>query len=173
MLTQNNAQGPTTLPQLQIVIGSLIAGPVMFLGVTIYLITAGQFGTSAPGSQLNTILPLAWLGLFLITSPLALVFFPRMIAVQARKKAVALEDIEQAKREIFASYSSATVIRAAFIEGPTLFAVVILLLTGEWYMLAAIVAGLALLAGIFPTQSRYDRFFDRVTTEPEPPRESF
>lgn len=166
---------PMDVRGLQILHFAFAMGPVLFLGVVAGLHFSGSLGANAAGggADILPILALALaavcLGCYAVAAiATAASFSDQRLAVEPREG----EDIQaRAAGECVSRIRGALLLRAALVEGPALFGIVIILLAsifGELerqplYWLAALPAAILLLyiAANFPTADRLKRFFVR------------
>lgn len=163
-----DAQEPTldqTLLTLRVIIGALAAGVVAFGAVSIFIVTTGPRGDNSLAPILLGTLAAIALGLATAYPLLARV---KMAQLQRRHGADSFEGGPSGEiaPAILREYAVLTILRGAFIEGPTLFALVIYFVTASPWALAAAALGLFLLLSMIPTRERLLAFVGRVRGRP-------
>ena len=159
MIDQQQITPDNVLLQSRIIVGALAAGAVMFTVVAAALVlTQGPF---AQDDQLRNIL-LAVAALLILATTAIAVVIGNATAKLAKRAAASAPTPEEGEAGIAQHYAQMLVIRGALAEGPTLYCIVIFLLSGFWPALVGLLIGLAHFAVIFPTRERLDRFTARA-----------
>lgn len=148
-------------PQLrtaQILVAALLAGVATFAAV-VGAVVQSRVGLP-PNRDLALPLGLA-LGAMLVAGAAGAVWFTRFV-VRANRQGWANHPDPEPELMLI-PFVNLTIVRAMLLEGPALFGVVGLLMTGEWMMLGGTAIGAAGLLVIFPTRDRFDAFVRAVS----------
>ncbi len=138
--------------QVYILYLALVAGQVLFAGVTAWLSMSG--GTAQPSSQIpfHTVVPLVLIG------TVAIAWFGNQ---RWQEHGANLSDLG----EKIEHYRRTVIRRLAFIEAGNLLAVVAALLTGEMMFLLYFVAGMAAFLFFRPTTSQFSLWYNATPEE--------
>jgi len=157
------------LRALQIIVGAMIVGIVVFavIGMALGGVAQGQ-GTAPPaagqtgGLSFENLLRLIWLlmvvGLIAAGAVLRRTQVNQAVRVSAADEAIGREDLLRL-------FTTMTIISAAMAEGAALFGCVMLLLGGAPVDLVFIAAPLLVMLWLFPTPGRWQGFVRRVEDE--------
>jgi hypothetical protein len=150
------AQQLRTIPVL---VGALIAGLVIFAVTAVVMGPGGPLASEevASGEPMPAETMLAVLGVLLVGCLGAFFAFGAAVRSQAHKAWEARADDEDGRAKLVALLSTSTILRAALVEGPGLFACVIVLLTGSPLPLAATALVVGLMATLLPARARLAR----------------
>ena len=154
-----NVNVDQNLRTLRIIIGAMLMGIVGF-GVVAAVLVAGGSSSTAPGSAKVLLLVLAAV---VVTEIPAYVAVRTVIMGNLRRNLSGQAPQESHLQVMIKGFQTLTLIGAALIEGPSFFAIIILLISGQWVATAAAVAGLLLLAVQIPTRDKFNRFAGNVT----------
>ena len=171
----------------QIIIGSLLVGPIPILVIGIFIgpllapskpaaAQAGAPAAPASGEALNMILEYAAIGAGAIAVLMSFIL-PRVISASGRKsvaehtkaaqlggsagKAAELETIDEQHARLLPQFQSQLIVRAAILEGATFFAAVVYLLTGNAIVTGVAILLLVVILAAFPTRPRVDHWLER------------
>lgn len=156
------AESPTPISQLtracQIIVGTLVAGPCLFLAVVYFLGPQGAI----PGTPILTYTALALGAIVLVTS----VLVPRLVIASGRRRIVrAKTDVSSSKpverdADLALIFRTQLIVGAALLEGACNFAVIVYLLERNLLAVGVTLALLIALIARFPTGSRVEQWFD-------------
>ncbi len=140
---------------LQIIIGALCSGIVLFLAMVFSLAR----NEPVPGGMLSMV------GVGIAVAAVASAFvLPGIVVAQHRRRIVEKEKADggdrSLERRLLDAYQVKLIMAGALLEGAALLNVVVFLLEGQWYNVAI---GLLLATGIallFPTRSRLDHWIE-------------
>lgn len=165
---RNNLTGPTEqraamLRTMQILIGALIIGVISFGCVVAALVLTGNgplpasqgSGAARGGLPLASMLLLV-MGVLTVVSNGAGFWIRRQTVASLRRSSDAGEELNEG--DLLARFQTTMVVRGAMAEGPALFGVVIVLISGAWLGFAGTGFGLLVLLAIFPTRAKFDGF---------------
>ena len=162
MRSQQSSNSPVGVEQMlraqQIIVFGLLLGLVVFTGVTAYLLLSGRSAPSASAS--DSALLLAQGGLAITTIPVSFILKPVHLA-RTRRDASSTDDPDGLA--LFGRFAMLTLQRAALAEGMALFGVITTLITGDWWGLGGMAAGLLMLFVVFPSRAKWDGFVQDVT----------
>ncbi len=172
-MTQNNGSNAgeqsmqTRIRMSRIMIAALATGLVMFSGVVVYLRLSGSMlptlsgsGTGPGGAPPEMLLIGVMAGLTAVTAIVGFML-RRVTAGTLRKKAEHGEKIEEST--LLQQYQKLTIVRAALADGPALFAIVIVMLTGNWLVFIGTGVGLLMLLVVMPSRGKFDDFVRAAT----------
>jgi hypothetical protein len=159
----------------QILNGALLAGPLIFLGIILFLQSSNPAGLIGPARFENLWTPMALLALILAACNLLLAWFlpDRIVAAQRQRlassgwkppagQAPAAVPATEAG-QLMAVWTTGRMLRLVLIEGAALFAAIVYLLEGSIAMLGLCLVLLALIAWQFPTAATRDAWLDEQT----------
>ncbi len=138
---------PISIRSTRIVLFALIAGLVLFLGVTTFLrTTQGPLGAAQSTDVLTLVVPVLFVGA-------AGAYFVVQRALLAAARANSAENLALARQDRMPSeLQRRAIVGAALAEGPGLFATIVVLLGGPWYLIAATVLSIAWIASLLPSR---------------------
>jgi len=139
---------------LQLVVGAIACGLLGCAAVSIVLVTQRWI---MPRTEIEHALLMALLAVA-VAQAAAFGLVGRLIAGSLRRKVEGGAAVDSA-----AAFSTLTIVRGAAVEAVGLFAVVVFLLTANWTVLVVPVACMLILATLFPTRDRLERFAAHVT----------
>lgn len=157
------AEPPSTGPSVtavrvsQLIVLSLVMGVLIFIAVIELIVKpAPPSTTQAPPADLMLMAAGAALLLGLAVS----MFIPKRLLLNAARNARTQDEVRDA---ITPAYVTASVLRGALLEGPSLFGAVVVFLTGDrlGYVIAAI--GLLALLISLPTRDRLEALVESIT----------
>jgi hypothetical protein len=152
---------PPTFKAKQAMVMAFAGGVGMLAVVVSILLASGQLKPAAP--DMANVLGLV-LACMLPVSIGAAVLGPRFAVARARARWEARADDASGERAIFDAFVGVSIVQAALIEGWGILGGVTLLLTGQWWALAAPVLAVALiLTRAVPTRDRLMEFAYNVT----------
>lgn len=149
--------GSKAIKASRILIAALIFGVASFALIVELVLGRKAVGHGLPESAL-----LAACGVLLFGGLAASILLPQVVLSGAIKR-LAGRPKEEIEPALARTYMTACVLRAAFLEGPALFGVVVVMLTGNATPYLA--AGLALLVLLvtFPSRGAFDLLMQRAT----------
>lgn len=147
---------PPTLQSAQLIVGALLMGVVAFTIVAVVMVNNGRPLKPAMATPLG--IALATCALFCIFGAIA---FGRFVTNANRAPWQAHPD--PVPELMLQPFVIVTILRAALLEGPALFGVLVFLVTGRWEMLIAAAAGVIGLLAIFPSRARFESFVSAVS----------
>lgn len=150
MLIETTPESKKRLAVLQLIIGALIVGVVIFLVITLVVPPQQQVN-----ANLATVLRIAW-GAVAI-GQLAMVVVLSKVGMNAARQSGGDQG------DIMRFFFGRTIIAAAMAEGLALFGVVIAWLSAQQYDYALAGVGLVGLILQFPTSNRWESFARRAT----------
>lgn len=150
-----------TVLTLRAIIAALAGGVALFAGLALYLVSSrGAFSEELPAGMLLAILAALALGL---ASAWPLLAKAKLGQLARRHAGEAFSGSGEIPAALLREYTGLAIVKAAFVEGPSLFAVLIFLLTGSPWALAAAALGLALLISMWPSEEKVRVFAARVS----------
>lgn len=135
---------PSDIKAIQVVYSSLIIGPLLFLIVSIFLISQGGAFVTDDVNFMNMMLLVA-----LIMSVLTIT--TGIIIFKSRMKAISPD--AEVKEKIIV-YRATMIIRAALMEGAAFFSIVCFLLFGHYVFFVIALVCLGIMLVFFPTRTR-------------------
>jgi len=153
----DNVDGILRLPRLAI--AGMAVGIITFAAVTVVLVAGGTLGTRP---DLARPLLLALLGLGVAEVP-GYAAVRQGILRRLRDAAVGGQMAPLPADVLARYYVTLTLVGGALAEGLSLFGIVIVLVTGAWWGLAAPAVGLALIALQVPSNARFGQFASQAT----------
>jgi len=148
-----------TIPQLRIIIGAMAMG-IILLGIVVIFLE----NTFSQKTDPKIVTPL-----MISLAALALAEIPAYIIIRLNTIRKLSEQYkknrpqENPTEELTARYAVLTIIGSAMAEGVSLFGLVILLLTTQWFVLSIPILGLIILTFLFPTEGKLASFVFAVT----------
>ncbi len=158
MELQDNSPGPSVeqaVRSAQVVVGALVAGLIMF-GVVVEAVL--RAGAAQPGLG-DVLLPV--LGVLYLGAGGASVALPRIMLSRAMVQVGGLGP-DEAARALAPAYLTSCILRGALLEGPGLFGLVIVMLTGNPLAYVAPALSVLMLVGTFPGRGRFDDLVERA-----------
>jgi hypothetical protein len=144
----------------------MIAGLVVFAAVAAFLAPSASAPPAQGGPPPPGVSPSVLLGVLAALLAACLVaFFAFGAAAQSQARAAWAErsDDQQGRQRLLGVLSTSTILRAALLEGPGLFAGVLVLLSGDLLPLIAVVIVVVLMATLLPMRSRLARLEEAAT----------
>jgi hypothetical protein len=144
---------------LRIIVAALVMGLVTFIAVAAGLVASGS-AVENPEAALPLLVALA--GFALAGVPAYVV--ARLTILKKLRRGVA-EGATAAisTDELTRSFTALTIVGCAVAEGASLFAIVILLVTGIWWVLVVPALGIALIVLQAPSRDKFHQFASRAT----------
>ena len=142
----------------KIVVGAMAMGIIAFAVVVVVLVRGGAV---APQMDDAKLLLAALAAVAVPAIPIYLVLRQAFVK-KLREKHGNAADKDLPIEELAKQYFALTIIGGALVEGPSLFAIVIVLLTGNLASLVVPALGLIAFALLLPTQERFDSFVESV-----------
>jgi hypothetical protein len=149
---------PGNLPTLQIICAAMLGGILIFMGVACFLASNASAPEGLPLSRCATIIGALAVGLLVARFLVA-----NNIRHTARRAAEAGPDRDAREAALLPHFFSLTLITMAMLEGLAFLGLVFLMLTGEWWLLVAPLAAIALAVPFAPTRGRFDAFMQEVS----------
>ncbi len=148
-----------SLQNLRLIIPAMALGVIIFAAIVIFLVAGGRMNTH-PTLENPLLLALVALA---VMEVVAYIVIRKVITGNLRRRWLghAAEDVPP--DELAKWFQTLTLVGAALAEAPSLFGLVILLITGNWLAIAAPAIGLLLIALHFPTRDKLNRFAGNVT----------
>jgi len=147
------------LRTLRLIVAAMILGVAGFAAVVVVLVSRG-FPPHAAG--LGRLLLLA-LGVLAVAEAQTYATVRALIVRRLRRAAEERGPDHVPVEDLAGSFNTITLLGAALVEGASLFALVTVLVTGQWVALAAAAVGLLLLLWLLPTHGRFSAFVAQVT----------
>jgi len=147
------------LQTLRLVVAAMIFGLVSFGAITVFLITGGTMTSRAELARV--LLPI--LGLLVLAEIPVYVVLRRAVLAKLRRISDADSTEQIPTDQTIQSFTTLTIVGAALAEGPSLFGIIIFLLSGNWLAMVAPALGLLLLAALLPTRGKFDHFTSGAT----------
>lgn len=167
MSAQDSASSPEhQIRVLPVIVGSMMAGLVMFAAVAVVVApttAAAPAQGAAPRSATQPGVLLGVLAALLVGCLVAFFAFGAAAQSQARKAWESRADDEQGRQVLRGVLSTSTILRAALLEAPGLFAGVMVLLSGDLLPLAAVAISVGLMATLLPTRARLAKLEEAAT----------
>ncbi|HZW09875.1 MAG TPA: hypothetical protein VFF69_08220 [Phycisphaerales bacterium] len=164
-MEQSHAATPEQqLRTIQVLVWALMAGLVVFAATAVVVGPGGPMAPAQPSSEpvrAGPLLPV--LGALMAGCAGAFFAFGAAAKKQARKAWEARADEEDGRAKIIAVLSTSSILRAALVEGPGLFACVVVLLSGEPLPLAGAAIAVGLMATLLPVRSRLAQLEEAAT----------
>lgn len=154
-----NSEVDQAVRMLRIVVTAMVLGVIGFGAVVVWLVAGG---TVRANPEIADVLLLVLVGLAVAEVPAYLAVRTAMIGNLRRSRGD--QAPEEVPIEALAKvYSTVTLIGSALAEALSLFGLVILLVSGTWWALAAPLAGVALIAMQLPSQYKFGCFVSNTT----------
>lgn len=147
-------QAAQTVRQMRIVIGALLIGMLSFAAVTAYLVRGGFATDPGLASIFGVVLVVTGVGLFLVGRTAG-----RGLAAKADRFHADSADDDRKRLQI---YVGLKLLHGALAEGFGLIGIVFLLVTGNWYFLAAPILAAWVLLRLFPRADDAGPFAHRI-----------
>lgn len=150
---------------LPILVAAMMAGMVVFAGIAAAVGPVGgapPTGSPTPQAMRAETL-LAILGVLLAACLAAFFVIGRTAQGQARRAWESRADDEDGRARLVAVLLTSTIVRAGLVEGPGLFACVIVLLTGNLLPLAVAALAVGVMASLLPVRARLARLEEAAT----------
>ncbi len=157
---ESNTTPQASLNSIRLIVGAMMAGVVIFgiIGLTI-----GPLTPDADDSTFTTMLPLVALAMA-VPASIAYFAIPAFVFGNLRKRYENGEiSNEELPRLALQSLVTASLLRAAMIEGVCLFALVITLMIGIHWVLALVIVGLFGMVSLLPGPSSVDALVSSCT----------
>jgi hypothetical protein len=147
---QDERRPSETVPfkTVQIVAGALIAGPLIFSGIT-YAIPQGQ----PPGDQFLAYFAIGFSLIALVVSPIASSVAGTQSLRRLESQGAGLSNLD-----FFGVLQTRVIVRSAVLEGAAFFCCIAYLSTRQWWTLGMVFMLLAVMAILFPTRGRFDNW---------------
>lgn len=156
----------------QLIVGALIMGMVTFGAMVVGLVM--MQGPLGRDPQLERMMVAAavvtWVGCTVAAAALWMIMLVRTRRVWEagglRQGGLPGQPTNEDVAGFLPPYTSALILRAAMLEGPGLFGIIVFLLTGNW--IGMVIAGLSALglAAMFPTRSKFLAYASRIVGRP-------
>jgi hypothetical protein len=154
----------------QILNGALVAGPLIFLGIALFVRASGKDGLIA-AAPFDTRSPLLLVAIALAVANVLLAWFlpPRVVAAQRRligkdggvaaPAGAAVPNTKDGR--LMAAWTTSRIIALALIEGAAFFATIVFMMEGSALALVAALALLVAMAIRFPTATTLEAWLDQ------------
>jgi hypothetical protein len=143
---------------LRVIVAGLIAGVVAF-GILAVVVRMSL----PPRSSIPPLVLFGVLAMFTLGSAAGYVVQYQKLARDLRMRAAELRQMADPSSAMVEPYRAFVIVSAALIEGPSFFALIVYILTGQPLALAAAALGVILLVACLPSNAALRRLAERAT----------